>query len=271
MNGKTKSCVIDGAHRGGRLAFVKSSTNIYRCVDCGCIMADIEFQHAQYESELYYTMLHRTKEEIDYEWGFRWRYILERISRISRFASLLDVGAGNGYFVYIAASEFSLKASGLEISRKEVQFARDMLGVDLLKDDLFEHKGRYDVVTCFNVIEHVCDPKRFFDALVERVEPGGIVVLTTPNPACIQARVQGLRKWKMVAPPHHINLFTRETLTALLAQRELNVLLHETLSTYIHVVRKWDTRHLVLRRAAFRVLKGLGLGADHFFIARKPA
>jgi 2-polyprenyl-3-methyl-5-hydroxy-6-metoxy-1,4-benzoquinol methylase len=270
MSGKSKPCVIDDAHRGGRLAFVKGATDIYRCVDCGCIMADVEFQPDQYEAASYYTMRQRTKEDIDDEWGFRWRYILARISRMSRCASLLDVGAGNGYFVYLAASEFSIEASGLEISRQEVQFARETLGIDLLKVDLVEHDKRYDVVTCFNVIEHVGQPKRFFDALVERVEPGGSVVLTTPNPGCIQAKARGLRHWRMVAPPHHINLFTRDTLTSLFEQRGMKVLQYETLSTYAHAVRRWDTRHRVLRLAVFRMLKALGLGADHLVIARKP-
>jgi 2-polyprenyl-3-methyl-5-hydroxy-6-metoxy-1,4-benzoquinol methylase len=232
-------------------------------------MADIDFVHEQYESEYYYTMIHKTKVEIEYEWGFRWRHILSRIAELSDFSSLLDVGAGNGYFVDLAFREYGMKSTGLEISTEEIEFAKNIVGVDLINESIIDHKLNYDVVTCFNVIEHVPDPQALLTCLVDRMQPDGILVISTPNPACIHARVKGIENWDMVAPPHHINLFTRASLDEMVGVRNLEIVKYETLSTYINFARRYDTKDLILRRLFFNALRILGLGADHFFILRK--
>jgi 2-polyprenyl-3-methyl-5-hydroxy-6-metoxy-1,4-benzoquinol methylase len=264
-----QNCAVHAEHAAPRFAFPKSGVDIYTCPTCGCIMADLEFAHEQYEAANYYTMAFKTKAEIESEWGFRWRYILRTLKRYAAGPRLLDVGAGNGYFVYLARTEFGLGAEGLEISAAEADFARDTFDIELLRGDLAIVTQRYDVVTSFNVLEHVKQPMTLLREMSERLSPGGLLVLTTPNPSCIHRRLRGLNKWNMVCPPHHINLFTRTALQEMLARMGFEALEYSTLSTYINSVRKIDTESLVLRRAAFQALKSANLGADHFIICRK--
>lgn len=264
-----KPCVVNANHSTNQRTFVNKGTNIYVCPDCGCLMADIDFEHDQYETNTYYTMTQKTKEGIEYEWGFRWRYILNRIAQIGNFSTLLDVGAGNGYFVNLASSEFFFYANGLEISKEEIRFAKDVLGIQLLNEDVSQHLMNYDVVTCFNVLEHVPDPKLFLSNLVKRMKSGGILVITTPNPNCIHVRFKGLKNWNMINPPHHINLFTIKALDVLMESEKLEIIFYETLSTYINFVRKIDTKSLILRQLFFHALRMFNLGADHFLIVRK--
>jgi 2-polyprenyl-3-methyl-5-hydroxy-6-metoxy-1,4-benzoquinol methylase len=267
---RTKVCTVNASHRLEDKAFEKKGATIYRCGECGCIMADIVFQHEQYEHSNYYTLRRKTVAEIDEEWGFRWRYILSKIMQQGgQRSSLLDIGAGNGYFVALAKREFGLQATGIEISAAETQFAREVVGVELLNDDVARHQENYDVVTCFNVLEHVSDPHGFLANAVARVKPGGLLALTTPNPGCIHARVRGLQRWNMVDPPHHINLFTRKSLDELLRNQGMHPVRYETLSTYINFVRKFDTRGLIFRKIFFYLLRSAGMGADHFILARK--
>ncbi|MFL6672198.1 MAG: class I SAM-dependent methyltransferase [Massilia sp.] len=232
-------------------------------------MADIAFEHEQYESSDYYTLSHKTIDSIDSEWGFRWRYILNRIVQKGNFSSLLDVGAGNGYFVALASKEFGLDASGIEISTEEIRFASDVIGIELIKEDLSKHLPIYDVVTCFNVLEHVSDPQSFLTAAIDRMKPGGILVLTTPNPGCVHSKIKGIKDWDMVDPPHHINLFSKKALDEMLKSRNMELIQYETLSTYIKFVRKFDTQSLIYRRLFFHALRMANIGADHFIISRK--
>jgi 2-polyprenyl-3-methyl-5-hydroxy-6-metoxy-1,4-benzoquinol methylase len=264
-----KTCVVNADHRLDQKSFRKNGADIYRCGDCGCIMADIAFEHAQYESGNYYTLSRKTLASIDYEWGFRWRYILNKIARLGHFSSLLDIGAGNGYFVSLAGKEFGIKANGIEISTEEIRFARDVIGVQLINEDIARHRSNYDVVSCFNVVEHVADPHSLLSAAISRIKPGGLLVLTTPNPGCIHARLKGLQKWNMVDPPHHINLFSRKALEGMLRNDGMAILDYETLSTYINFVRPFDTKDLLFRRMFFYTLRSANLGADHFLISRK--
>jgi 2-polyprenyl-3-methyl-5-hydroxy-6-metoxy-1,4-benzoquinol methylase len=261
-------CAVDEGHAAPRFAFPKRGVDIYTCPTCGSIMADVNFSHDQYEAPSYYTMAFKAKADIEGEWGFRWRYILRELKSFAAKPKLLDVGAGNGYFVYLARAEFGIAADGLEISAAEVDYARATFGVVLLRGDLDDVQENYEVITSFNVVEHVQRPTALVDQMRERLKPGGLLLLTTPNPACIHRRVRGLNKWGMVCPPHHINLFTRTALHEMLTRRRFEILRYATLSTYINAVRKIDTQSLLLRRTAFQALKTTHLGADHFFICR---
>jgi 2-polyprenyl-3-methyl-5-hydroxy-6-metoxy-1,4-benzoquinol methylase len=252
-------------------AFVKSGVDIYTCPTCGCIMGDLAFHHDQYESGAYYTLATRDKAEIEAEWGFRWRYLLDMIRRYADNPRVLDVGAGNGYFVWLARTERGWRADGLEISEAEAQFARETFNVEFLPTTLDALTDQYDVITSFNVLEHVTDPLGLLRSMNSHIRPGGHLLLTTPNPSCIHRRLRGLQKWGMVAPPHHINLFTRRALTEALEQTGFEVLEYQTLSTYIRRVRSFDTQSLLLRRAVFQALKAGNLGADHGVICRKIA
>jgi 2-polyprenyl-3-methyl-5-hydroxy-6-metoxy-1,4-benzoquinol methylase len=262
-------CVVRASHSAPNRAFVKKGVDIYVCPTCGCIMADLDFVHEQYESSGYYTMLHQDKARIEQEWGFRWRHILKTLKRYTSSSRLIDVGAGNGYFVFLARTEFGLQADGLEISDAEAEFARKVFGLELLRGELAAIKTEFDVVSSFNVLEHVREPSTLLAEMSNRLAPGGHLILTTPNPACIHRRILGLEKWNMVCPPHHINLFTRESLFEALAHHGFEILEYSTLSTYINFVRKFDTDGLLLRKSVFQMLKTANLGADHFAVCRR--
>lgn len=264
----TRCCAANPAHPPPAYAFSKKGVEIYLCPACQCIMADVDFVQDQYESDSYYTMQFGSLGDIDLEWGFRWRYILSSIGRRVSNPALLDVGAGNGYFVHLARKEFGWDANGIETSSVETAYAKRLFGVDYLDEELTSIPDTYDVVTSFNVLEHVSDPLGFLSSMRPRISSGGYLVLTTPNPDCIQRRINGLEKWGMVIPPHYINLFTRTSLVDALNHVGFTMVEYSTLSTYINAVRRFDTRNLLLRRAAFNVLKASNLGADHFVMCR---
>ena len=264
-----RECVVGTEHAPPQRAFAKNGVDVYTCPTCGCIMADVEFTHDQYESDSYYTMSQKSVQDIERHWGFRWRHILQSLQRHIAKPRILDIGAGNGFFVHLARTEFGLRADGLEISDAEAEYAQQMFGVTFLRCDIRDVRESYDAVCSFNVIEHVPDPASLLSAMSSKIAPGGYLVVTTPNPTCVHRRVKGLQKWDMVHPPHHINLFTRESLTELLKRGGLDVVEYSTISTYINFVRNVDTRNVLLRRSVFHLLRSAHLGADHFMICRK--
>jgi 2-polyprenyl-3-methyl-5-hydroxy-6-metoxy-1,4-benzoquinol methylase len=263
-------CIIDETHASPKYFFRKDQFPILVCPTCGLIMADVGEHSHEYEDEGYYLVRFEALREIDAYWGYRWRHILRVIGREASPASLLDVGAGNGYFVYLARNDFGIDAHGIDISRVHTEFAGRVLDVDILLEPLHEHARRdYSAVTIFNVLEHVPDPVAMVRDSRDRLADGGHIVITTPNPTGLAARRTGLKGWGMIEPPHHINLFTRASLSAILEKNGFRPAHYETLTSYMSWPPFVTSNDHPLRRFVFGSLRALQLGRDHFIIAAK--
>jgi 2-polyprenyl-6-hydroxyphenyl methylase/3-demethylubiquinone-9 3-methyltransferase len=97
----------------------------------------------------------------------------------------LDVGCGAGLLAEPLA-RLGARVSGIDASPELIAIAREHaaatgLEVDYHAGDVQELDGRFDLVTCMEVIEHVTDPAAFVQALAGRLAPGGLLILSTPN------------------------------------------------------------------------------------------
>ena len=245
-----RSCVLDANHTPQRFLFNADRWEITQCGQCGLIMTGADSSDTQHDEPDYYTIRSRDVEHIYFEWAFRWRWVLSRLGAYrGQGRSLLDVGAGNGLFLKIAREESGWNARGIELSVPAVEFAKSVLSVEIDRLDLCDIPDEFDAVTSFNVLEHQVDPVGFLSELAKRVRPGGLLALSTPSPASVQARIKGLENWGMICPPHHINIFTRQSLELALRQAGLEVLRYDAMSSYIRFLRRWETKGALLRGA----------------------
>jgi 2-polyprenyl-3-methyl-5-hydroxy-6-metoxy-1,4-benzoquinol methylase len=132
--------------------------------------------------------------------------------------ALLDVGAATGFFVALAA-ERGWKARGVELSSYAVSVAKSR-GLDVVQGtfeqnvDLFK---QIDVVTMWDLVEHLRDPFTYFRLLRPAVAVTGILAFATPQSDSLFARFLG-RWWTLLAPPQHIHYFSRQSLKICLEQ-----------------------------------------------------
>jgi 2-polyprenyl-3-methyl-5-hydroxy-6-metoxy-1,4-benzoquinol methylase len=136
---------------------------------------------------------------------------------------LLDVGAYTGALVAVSA-QHGWSAVGVEPSRWAVSQAH-VRGLAVLEGTLasvpFEDES-FDVVTMFDVIEHVFDPLSLLQSAARLLKPGGIVVVHTMDAGSLTARLMGSRwPWLMEM---HLHYFTRRTLSRALEQSGFRVL-----------------------------------------------
>lgn len=80
--------------------------------------------------------------------------------------------------------------------------------------------GTADLVTCFEVIEHVAETLTFLAALGRLARPGGVVLVTGLTGDGFDIRALGPRS-NAVCPPHHINFLSRAGVAALIAHAGL--------------------------------------------------
>jgi SAM-dependent methyltransferase len=127
---------------------------------------------------------------------------------------LLDVGASAGFFVEQALIA-GFDAHGVELSTEAVSSAsprvRDRLTVGDVNVLSLENTAPFDVVTAFDLIEHVFDPVAFLQEIRRVARPGALLVITTPDVGHILRYVLRAR-WPMFQPMQHTVLFSRRGL-----------------------------------------------------------
>lgn len=97
----------------------------------------------------------------------------------------LDVGCGAGLLAEPLA-RLGAKVTAIDAAPEVIAVARSHsaaagLEIDYRVGDVQQLEGRFDLVTCMEVIEHVADPAAFAMTLAARLAPDGLLVMSTPN------------------------------------------------------------------------------------------
>lgn len=174
-------------------------------------------------------------------------------------ARLLDVGAHVGAFV-TAARAAGYDAEGLEPSDWAVRVAAAS-GVPVTKGSLATGLfpgDSFDIVTMWDVIEHLHDPRQGLSLVHEMTRPGGMLVVHTMDIGSVAARCLG-RRWPWLMEMH-LHYFSRKTLVAMLEASGFDVL----------SVRS-EARFISIEYFASRIvaLGARGLGSALLRIARR--
>ncbi len=102
---------------------------------------------------------------------------------------VLDVGCGGGILSESMAQE-GARVTGIDLAEKSLKVARlhgleSGIAVDyqlISAEDMAQrHPGRFDIVTCMEMLEHVPDPGSIVRACATLVKPGGWVFFSTIN------------------------------------------------------------------------------------------
>lgn len=130
---------------------------------------------------------------------------------------LLDVGCSLGVFVAFAKQR-GYQAHGVELSHETGSYARDQLGLDVFigtLEDANYADGSFDIITLWDVLEHVSDPLALLAEVKRILCPGGLLAIQSPNIESSMVRVLGDR-WNWWTIPDHIYHFSPKSLRQLL-------------------------------------------------------
>ena len=122
---------------------------------------------------------------------------------------LLDIGCATGVFLH-AMQEKGWEVHGVEPSEHAVAYAREQYELTtithgVLADTRFPD-GSFDVVTLWDVLEHVADPKAVLNEVYRILKPAGLLVISVPNPTSLDAYLFG-SYWLGWERPRHLHLF----------------------------------------------------------------
>jgi len=159
---------------------------------------------------------------------------LHFIERYCKGGNLLDVGCSVGLFLRLA-KENHWNTYGVEISEINSRYARDILGLDVTTGTI--HDANYgddffDVITLWDVIEHVPDPMSVLMKLNRIQKPGGYLFLSTPDVGSFLSRILGSRWMWLIRT--HIFYFSRKTIRQMLEKAGYQVVY---ISSYSRIFR----------------------------------
>lgn len=285
--------------------FEKNGFRLVRCGTCATLYANPgpeggrlaafyrDSPSQRYWAEVFFPAVAEARRE---------RVFRPRVRRIAELVAtrgptlprILDVGAGAGIFLEeCRAVGFGAAHAAIEPSRRLAALCREKgletfegFAADAAADPAW--RGRADLVTCFEVIEHVLDALAFVRNLADVARPGGMVLMTGLCGTGFDILSLGQHA-KAVSPPHHLNFLSRRGAAALLQRSgleevafltpgELDVdIVCNTLAENRECVVEPFVRHLALdaaqstRDAFQRFLADHGLSSHMWILARRPA
>ncbi len=200
-----------------RRLFAKNGYDVLKCAACGLGRA----QAPGFKPEQYYTGDYFSGGHADGYADYRAAEpILRReFARTVKFirqyrpsGRLLDVGCAYGFLLEEARPFYDV--SGIEIAEDAADFCRRR-GLRVLTGvadaSTLAQLGAMDVIVLLDVIEHLPDPQMTMTLCLRRLNPGGILVITTGDFASLYACLAGPH-WRLMTPPQHLWFYTPESL-----------------------------------------------------------
>lgn len=194
-----------------------SAYSVLRCPQC-----EMEFSHpmknpggAWYDKA--YVIRHSAIDTRIRDY-YRWS-----VETVPLRGTLLDIGCGEGVFVAYA-KKCGFDAFGTDFSQEAIDLGRAWYGLSSLYNsslsDLKKVHGfaDFDIITFFEVLEHVDNPSEFLREVKTLLKDGGYIALSVPYN----------RRWPFREfndyPPHHLTRWTEKALQLFLERNGFKVI-----------------------------------------------
>ena len=143
------------------------------------------------------------------------RFAKERVNLLKKFkdkGTLLDFGCGTGWFLEHARKTYEVV--GFEPTRNLAKFTSNLLKIKVDSDISNFKSGSFDIITAFDVIEHVAEPRETFKEFFQLLKKDGILLIYTPNANSIGFDYM-MELQNNVTPPIHLHYFNEKSINKL--------------------------------------------------------
>jgi SAM-dependent methyltransferase len=204
--------------------FEKKGRDFWRCLECGLERIDppptleelAHYYNESYASGLYSLFLQEVRMK-----QMTAEHRMKSVRRHAAPGRLLDLGCANGVLVE-SACKAGYEAEGIDLSPIAVEEGRARglkLSVSTIEEWQPEH--RYNVITGYDILEHVLDPLDFMQNVHRLLEPDGIAIISVPNSHSVFARLMR-KNWWFYIPEEHLTYFHKGSIERLFRRAGLD-------------------------------------------------
>ena len=224
--------------------FLKNGGNYVQCKNCELVYLNPCFTGKHLE--IFYKNMHNMQAKIVKDESLFYRKIYSYgIKNINKFVKpknkkrILDLGCSSGLFLDIA-KEKRWETFGLELNEKEIEISKqnhNVKNINLYQAQK-EFNVKFDVITMWDVIEHVKDPHKLLKTIKKCLRPGGLFFFQTPNVNSLAARVLK-EKCNVFDGIEHVNLFNEKNIYNIAKKNKFKVLLVDSVISEIPVISNY--------------------------------
>lgn len=207
-----------------RTVYTKEKFAVVKCDSCGFMFIPPFFRrhitYEQYKNEAVTEAVRSGNNWVKVQRHLlRFRFIKKYVPS----GRLFDLGAGWGHFL-LAARQLGYDIYGIEIAEQPWRYCVNDLGLPVDHIDFFsmDTAKRFDIITMWDVLEHIDRADAFIAKCAEHTVPGGYLFLQVPQIDSFIAKREK-DNWKMMGLDH-VNYFSKATITKLLDRFGYDVL-----------------------------------------------
>lgn len=149
----------------------------------------------------------------------RYHQLLDEFEPYRQTGRILDVGCGVGFFLSVA-KERGWEVYGTEYTDKAIAKCREK-GINMQQgklDPAWFPEGYFDIISSFEVIEHINNPVEEVTNMCRLLRKGGLFYFTTPNFNALE-RYLLKDKYNIIEYPEHLSYYTKRTVNYLLTHQ----------------------------------------------------
>lgn len=184
-SGEEHELVTDRVRFGNR-------ANVLRCRRCSLVYLDqgsFDLPANFYEGDYHQTYItHVEPSAFDPESYYKKMLVAtkpwgDRINELlTGEESVLDFGCSTGHLMTLVRDK-TKDICGFEVNKKEIEFCRNALGLDVSGGSLDEYcqDRTFDYITMIFVLEHIAQPVQLLNSLKRFLRPGGKFIILVPS------------------------------------------------------------------------------------------
>ncbi len=213
-----ESCPVCAVpHSTSSLVFRKGPFDYWRCASCEAVYVNPRLNDSGLD---FLYSEGRCRKQLEWFYlpsaDFRAKEIYPRklaeLEAVRAKGELLDFGCSTGYFMK-TAKERGWNVHGVELNPFAVEWAKSKLGIDsVFLGDIAAapfREAQFDVITLWDVLEHVPDPASILRRLRPLLKRDGILVIETSQFDCLETDLLGADNTNLVGDMHLMHFSSR--------------------------------------------------------------